>query len=109
LYPTLELPVNETTRIFLRSNDVIHGFYVHAFNFSRYAQPGITNEFEIRPTQTGRFAAQCTQYCGLYHSEMLFNVKIVPQAQFQSWLTQQERQVKNPIKPHSAQSPTHHT
>jgi cytochrome c oxidase subunit 2 len=103
-YPTLELPVGETTRFFLRSDDVIHGFYVHAFNFSRYAQPGITNEFEMKPTQTGRFQAQCTQYCGLYHSEMLFNVKIVPPAEFTAWLKQQEQQLKNPITPHHLKS-----
>ncbi len=104
LYPTLELPLGETTRFFLRSNDVIHGFYVHAFNFDRYAQPGVTNEFEMKPTQTGWFRAQCTQYCGLYHSEMLFNVKIVPPAEFSTWLKQQEQQLKNPITPHHVKS-----
>ena len=57
----------------------------------------------MKPTQTGRFRGQCTQYCGLYHSEMLFNVKIVPPAEFNAWLKQQEQQLKNPIA-HSLQS-----
>jgi len=87
LYPQLVLPVDETVRFFLRSHDVIHGFYVHAFDFSRYAQPGVTNEFEIEPTSTGVFPGQCTQYCGLYHSEMLFSVRIVSRSQFQAWFT----------------------
>ena len=64
------------------------------------------NEFEIKPTETGRFAAQCTQYCGLYHSEMLFNVKIVPPAEFNAWLKQQERQLKNPSSSHTLESLT---
>jgi len=93
VYPTLTLPVNETTRIFLRSNDVVHGFYVHEFNFSRYAQPGVTNEFSFTPTKTGWFPAQCTQYCGLYHSEMLFNVHIVSDSAFHTWLSDEERSV----------------
>ncbi len=109
IYPTLELPLGETTKIFLRSDDVVHGFYVHAFNFDRYAQPGVLNQFEIKPTQTGWFKAQCTQYCGLYHSEMLFNVKIVPPAQFDTWLKQQEKQLKNPIKPRGLVSGTGNT
>jgi cytochrome c oxidase subunit 2 len=95
VYPTLTLPVNETTRIFLRSNDVVHGFYVHEFNFSRYAQPGVTNMFSFTPTTTGWFPGQCTQYCGLYHSEMLFNVHVVSDSAYRTWLTTEERNVKN--------------
>jgi len=85
--PAMVVPANETVRIFLRSNDVIHGFYVPQFNFSRYAQPGITNEFDIdvlQPNQT--FRGQCTQFCGLYHSLMLFQVHSLTQSQFQVWV-----------------------
>ncbi len=89
-YPTLTLPVGETSRIYLRSADVVHGFYVHSFNFDRYAQPGVTNVFSFTPTTTGWFPAQCTQYCGLYHSEMLFNVHIVTDAQYTTWLKNAE-------------------
>ena len=39
---SLVLPVGVTTRVNLVSNDVVHGFYIPAFNFSRYAQPGVT-------------------------------------------------------------------
>ncbi|MFZ0171569.1 MAG: cytochrome c oxidase subunit II [Acidimicrobiales bacterium] len=94
IYPQLVLPADETVRVFLRSHDVIHGFYVHAFNFSRYAQPGVVNSFEFSPTTTGIFPGQCTQYCGLYHSEMLFSVKIVTPSQFQVWFSQQEQKLK---------------
>lgn len=86
-YPQLVLPAHATVRIVLRSVDVIHGFYVPAFNFSRYAQPGWTNIFDFTTTSTGTFRGQCSQYCGLYHSEMLFSVKVVPQSTFASWLT----------------------
>jgi cytochrome c oxidase subunit 2 len=91
LYPQLVLPEGETVRFFLRSTDVIHGFYVRDFNFSRYVQPGVVNQFEIKPTSTGVFAGQCTQYCGLYHSEMLFSVRVVTASQFNTWISQQTR------------------
>jgi cytochrome c oxidase subunit 2 len=94
LYPQLVLPDNEVVRVFLRSNDVIHGFFVHAFNFSRYAQPGVVNSFEFTPTTTGVFDAQCTQYCGLYHSEMLFSVRVEPPGNFQAWYRQQAQKQK---------------
>lgn len=86
-YPQMVLPRGETVRIVLTTNDVIHGFYVPEFNFSRYAQSGIVNTFDFTPTVAGVFRGQCTQYCGLYHSEMLFSVRVVSPAQFATWLS----------------------
>lgn len=86
-YPQLVLPDNSTVRIVLQSADVIHGFYIPAFNFSRYAQPGVTNEFDFTPTITGVFRGQCAQYCGLYHSEMLFSVRVISKVDFSNWLS----------------------
>lgn len=88
--PELVLPVDETVRVFLRSVDVIHGFYVPEFNFSRYAMPGVTNQFDLNITRVGTYRGQCTQYCGLYHSLMLFRVKAVTSSQFQSWIQQEQ-------------------
>ncbi len=85
--PEMVLPVNEPTRIYLESHDVIHGFYVPAFDFSRYAQPGIINKFTITPHTTGTYRGQCTQYCGLYHSLMRFRVKVVSDAAFAAWVS----------------------
>lgn len=89
-YPQLVLPLGQTVQIDLNSADVIHGFYIRQFLFSRYAQPGVTNVFDFTPTTTGVFEGQCTQYCGLYHSEMLFSVRVVSSQQFQQWLTTQQ-------------------
>lgn len=88
--PAMVLPANETVRIYLRSADVIHGFYVPQFNFSRYAQPGVTNEFNLNILHTGTYRGQCTQFCGLYHSLMFFQVKAVTPAQFKTWVQQQQ-------------------
>jgi cytochrome c oxidase subunit 2 len=51
--PTMVIPVNTDVHINLTSTDVIHGFYVKAFNFSRYALPGVENQFTIRAVNTG--------------------------------------------------------
>jgi cytochrome c oxidase subunit 2 len=83
--PQMVVPVGETVQITLVSDDVIHGFYLRDFNFSRYAQPGVTNIFDLNLVKTGTFNGQCTQFCGLYHSEMLFTVKSVSPSQFETW------------------------
>jgi cytochrome c oxidase subunit 2 len=84
--PEMVMPANTNVHINLRSSDVIHGFYVHAFNFSRYALPGVLNQFTFNAQSTGTFFGQCTQLCGLYHSLMWFRVKVVTPAQYQTWL-----------------------
>jgi len=87
--PQMVVPVDQTVQITLVSDDVIHGFYVRDFNFSRYALPGVTNIFDINVLHTGTYNGQCTQICGLYHSEMLFSVKAVTPAAFAQWASSQ--------------------
>jgi cytochrome c oxidase subunit II len=84
--PTMVIPVNTNIHINLTSTDVIHGFYVKAFNFSRYALPGVLNQFTLQAVKTGNFYGQCTQLCGLYHSLMFFNVRVVTKSQYSAWL-----------------------
>jgi cytochrome c oxidase subunit II len=84
--PGLVMPVGKTVEITLVSNDVIHGFYVPQFVFSRYAQPGIRNVFDFNVIRPGIYRAQCTQLCGLYHSKMFFHVVALPVPQYRAWL-----------------------
>ncbi len=84
--PELVLPANETVRLYVRSADVIHGFYVPDFDYSVYAQPGVTNKFTVNLKKTGVFRAQCTQFCGLYHSLMRFRVESLSSSTFATWL-----------------------
>ena len=84
--PEMVMPVNENVHINLTSSDVIHGFYVRAFNFSRYALPGVLNQFTFRAVDTGTYDGQCTQLCGLYHSLMWFRVKVVSDSAYATWL-----------------------
>lgn len=90
-YPTMVLPLGQTTRITLTTDDVIHGFYIAKFDFSRYAQSGVTNRFDFTPNQTGTFLGRCTQFCGLRHDQMLFYVKVVTANQYQQWLAGQQQ------------------
>lgn len=84
--PTMVVPVNTNVHVNLTSTDVVHGFYVKEFNFSRYALPGVTNQFTFNAVKVGVYGGQCTQLCGLYHSLMFFKVKVVSQATYESWL-----------------------
>jgi cytochrome c oxidase subunit 2 len=90
--PVLEIPENETVRFNLTSIDVIHAFWVVPFEFKRDVVPGHPNHFEVTATTTGVFTGRCTELCGLYHSRMLFTIKIVTKAQFRQWISAQQAQ-----------------
>ncbi|KJY44523.1 cytochrome c oxidase subunit II [Streptomyces sp. A1547] len=75
--PTLWLPKGEKVRFILSSNDVIHSFWVVPFLFKQDVIPGHTNVFEVVPSQEGTFMGKCAELCGVDHSRMLFNVKVV--------------------------------
>ncbi|MEI6736495.1 MAG: cytochrome c oxidase subunit II [Actinomycetes bacterium] len=85
--PVMVMPVDTDVKIVLTATDVVHGFYVRDFNFSRFALPGVKNQFTLHATKTGTFFGQCTQLCGLYHSIMYYKVKVVTQAEYQTWLS----------------------
>jgi len=89
-FPLLEIPTGETVRFNLTSTDVIHSFWIPPFEFKRDVIPDHPNHFEVTPTQTGTFTGRCSELCGLYHSRMLFTVKIVTPAQFKKWVTSQQ-------------------
>ncbi|MGN6781642.1 MAG: aa3-type cytochrome oxidase subunit II [Marmoricola sp.] len=80
--PTLWLVKGERTEFHLYSPDVIHSFWVPAFLFKMDVVPGRDNHFGITPTRYGTFEGRCAELCGLYHSKMLFNVKVVDRAAF---------------------------
>ena len=81
-----EIPVNTNVLFNLSSIDVVHGFYIREFNFSRYSLPGIVNQFSFNAVRTGTFFGQCSQLCGLYHSLMWFRVKVVTRPQYDAWI-----------------------
>ncbi|CAM3058192.1 Cytochrome c oxidase subunit 2 precursor [Arthrobacter ulcerisalmonis] len=84
LLPTLYLPVNKSVDLELNARDVIHSFWVPAFLQKRDMIPGKTNYIRFTPTKEGTFDGKCAELCGEYHSEMLFRVKVVSEAEFQT-------------------------
>jgi cytochrome c oxidase subunit 2 len=88
--PLLEIPEGETINFNLTSPDVIHAFWVPEFLFKRDVIPGHPNHFSITADQTGTFTGHCSELCGIYHSRMLFTLKIVTPSQYKTWIAQQK-------------------
>jgi cytochrome c oxidase subunit II len=104
LLPLLEIPEHEVVRFNLVSNDVIHSFWIVPFEFKRDVVPGHPNHFQVVATSPSDSIGRCSELCGLYHSRMLFRVKIVSKAQFNTWIHQQQAQ-QNAVTATAAHSP----
>ena len=84
--PTLYLPLGENVRFTLTANDVVHGFWIPAFMIQMQNLPGVTNQLEFSATKLGTFPGRCNILCGRNHSQMLFNVKVVTPAEYESYI-----------------------
>ena len=88
--PQLVIPVGQNVQFNLTSPDVVHAFWVPEFLFKRDVIPGHPNHFQITATKTGTYTGHCSELCGLYHSRMLFTLRIVTPAQYHQWIAHQQ-------------------
>jgi cytochrome c oxidase subunit 2 len=88
--PTLWLPVDERVEFHLFARDVNHSFWIPAFLFKMDNIPGRENRFQVVPTKEGEFKGKCAELCGEYHSEMLFNVKVVSREEYDEYIASLE-------------------
>ncbi len=85
--PALYLPVGKTVQIDLSSRDVIHSFWVIDFLYKKDMFPGKTNHMYFTPQVEGTYMGKCAELCGEYHSMMLFQVKVVSQSEYDTYLS----------------------
>ena len=90
--PVLYLPVDKSIEIKIESRDVIHSFWIIDFLYKKDMFIGKDNSWSFIPTREGEYAGKCAELCGEYHSMMLFNVKVVSQSEYDSYLASLEEQ-----------------
>ncbi len=85
----IHMPLNRPVKVLLRSQDVLHDFYVPQFRTRMNMVPGMVTSFWLTPTVAGRFEVLCAQLCGVGHSNMRSYVVVEDEASFQRWLAAQ--------------------
>jgi len=89
--PTLVLPKDRPVDFRIQTEDVIHSFWVPEFRLKSDAVPGLTTKLRVTPDRVGRYQVVCTELCGLGHSTMRQNVRVVAAGDFDSWLSDQQQ------------------
>ena len=89
----LRVPAGRPVRLLLTSRDVIHSFYVPALRIKQDALPGRYTQTWFTADRPGRYEIFCAEYCGMSHAGMLGELVVMPQEEFDQWVTQQRRGV----------------
>ena len=90
-YQEMEAPAGATVVLDIQSTDVIHSWWVPSLGGKVDAVPGYTTYTWFKALHPGLFHGQCAQLCGRNHAAMTALVNVVPAAQYQAWLNQQQR------------------
>ncbi|MCB0394851.1 MAG: c-type cytochrome, partial [Bdellovibrionales bacterium] len=84
----LTVPVNKPISLIMRSNDVLHSFYIPSFRVKQDVVPGYISKLNFVPTKVGKYRLFCAEYCGTSHSGMIGWVNVVEEHEYQDFLEQ---------------------
>jgi cytochrome c oxidase subunit II len=86
-YPVLVVPAGRDVRFWLSSQDVVHACWIPALRAKYDAMPGYVNVFDLRFRPGLDYTtARCSEFCGTYHDQMQFRVRVLAPAAFDTWL-----------------------
>ncbi len=83
------VPVGATVRMIVTAADVLHNWAMPAFGVKMDAVPGRLNETWFRADREGIYYGQCSELCGKDHAFMPIAVRVVSEADFETWVNQQ--------------------
>ena len=85
------LPLGRTVNFALKTQDVIHSFWIPALGGKRDLVNNRTNYIWFTPDSTTEdaFNGFCAEYCGISHANMRFRAFTVTPEQFASWIAHQ--------------------
>lgn len=90
------IPRGKVVRINLRSEDVIHSFWIPKIAGKVDLIPGRRNHMWIQADQTGHYYGQCAEFCGDSHAYMLFRCVVVEPEVFDQWVESQKAPAPEP-------------
>jgi len=107
---TMYLPVNKSIRLNILAQDVIHSVYMPHFRVQLNAVPGLPTFFKFTPTITTaemrtklddpkfEYTLYCNKICGGSHYNMQKVVRVVSEAEYQSWLSRQKPYLNDALR-----------
>jgi cytochrome c oxidase subunit 2 len=85
----LHVPVGEELLLVIKSEDVLHSFFLPNMRLKQDIVPGMKQMMWFKCTQTGKFDIVCAELCGWGHYKMKGQVTVESRADFDAWLAEQ--------------------
>jgi cytochrome c oxidase subunit 2 len=92
----IHIPAGTPVDVRATTDDVIHSFWVPRLNRKIDMIPGRVNQIELDAPDPGVYRGQCSEFCGVGHAQMAFDVIVQPAAAFRSWLADEARPAAAP-------------
>lgn len=86
----LIIPTGRPVHVELRTNDVIHSFWVPKLAGKVDLIPNRANHMWLQADQANYYWAQCAEYCGESHAKMKFRVVSLDEPEFTAWIEHQK-------------------
>lgn len=87
----LVIPAGRPIRVNLRTDDVIHSFWVPKLAGKVDMIPNRGNFLWMMADEPGYFWGQCAEFCGESHAVMRFRVIALEQSEFDAWVAAQKQ------------------
>jgi len=90
----LTIPVGRPVELTLRSDDVIHSFWVPNLGGKKDMIPGRTATLRLRADKAGTYRGQCAEFCGVQHAKMALLVNA--SEEYEKWAEAQRSSAPEP-------------
>jgi cytochrome c oxidase subunit 2 len=87
--PELVLPKDVRVNMQMEARDVLHSFWIPEMRVKQDLVPGQTTNLRFTPTLAGEYKVRCAELCGLSHWSMETPVRVLEQAEYEQWISEQ--------------------
>lgn len=92
----IRIPAGLPVEFLLKSDNVIHSFWVPNLTGKLDMIPGHVNVLRVQAGAPGVFLGQCAEYCGAQHAKMMLHVQALAPGEFQAWRDVQQQPAREP-------------
>ena len=92
------IPKNKVVKLNLRSDNVIHSFWLPKIAGKVDVMPGRDNWMWILAEEEGHYYGACAEYCGEAHAYMYFRCDVVSNEEFDAWMDELRSGAPSPLK-----------
>ncbi|MBK5290672.1 MAG: cytochrome c oxidase subunit II [Acidobacteriia bacterium] len=90
----IRVPAGRPVLLKMRSRDVIHNFFVRELRVKQDVVPGMEIPLRFQADKPGTYEVPCSELCGLGHHQMRSTLIVLPPADFENWLKEEDQKLK---------------